>query len=88
MISLLIFETKQTQTMTNLKYNLKAVLRIRGHMDPHHFENPDSDPQKSEKLNPDTHQSHNSGAVEVHNGGVGAENGAVEGLLYSVAQWS
>ncbi len=49
-------------------------------MDLHHFENPDLDPHQSEKLNPNTHESKISGAVEAHNGGVGAENEAVEGL--------
>jgi hypothetical protein len=65
------------------------VLRIRVRVDLHHFENPDLDPHQSEKLNPNMHESKNSGAVEAHNRGLGAENGAMEGLyMYSVAQWS
>jgi hypothetical protein len=58
-------------------------------MDPYHFEKPDPDLHQSQKPDPDPLQNQNSEAVEAqnralagnghsHNGGVEAQNGAVE----------
>ena len=51
---------------------------------------PDPDPPQRQKVHTDTHQSQNSGAVEVHirafdahTGGVEARNGTIEGLQTS-----
>jgi hypothetical protein len=40
-----------------LCYDLRAVLRFRIRMDPHHFGKLDPDPHQSRKLDPDPHQS-------------------------------
>jgi hypothetical protein len=58
MIFLLIFETKQTQTMTNKGYS-KISIADPNPLDPHHH---------NEKLKSNPHQSQNSGAMEDHNG--------------------
>ncbi len=68
-----------------------TVLRIKIRMDSYNFGSKQQDPRQSRKPDPDPYQNQNSGAVKVkkkelwrvmttNNGGVEAQNGAVDGL--------
>jgi hypothetical protein len=63
-----------TQGCRQLQGRLSSVLRIRIHMDPHHFGKLDPDPHRSEKQDPDPHEIKKVEAFDGHFGALEGPN--------------